>query len=122
MSKENKSTLSEKKGVSQSEITNTAVIKKIKKKPQTQVNTDTLISSIIKRHIPAFSRAITLIESKNPKHLERAHAIIKGCLPHANKSIRIGITGVPGVRKSTFIETNKTTPFAAAEYLLNYYK
>lgn len=105
MAKEKKSALTEKKGVSQSEITNTSSIKNIKKRRQTEVNTDTLISSILKGHIPALSRAITLIESKNPKHLEQANTIIKGCLPHANKSIRIGITGVPGVGKSTFIET-----------------
>ena len=52
----------------------------------------------------ALSRAITLIESTNSKHLEKANEVINGCLPHANKSIRIGITGVPGVGKSTFIE------------------
>jgi len=105
MSKQNKSALSEKKGVSESEITNTSSIKNIKKKRQAEVKTDTLISSILKGHIPELSRAITLIESKNPKHLKQANTIIKGCLPHANKSIRIGITGVPGVGKSTFIET-----------------
>ncbi|MBD3725382.1 MAG: methylmalonyl Co-A mutase-associated GTPase MeaB, partial [Flavobacteriaceae bacterium] len=38
------------------------------------------------------------------EHLERANEVIQGCLPHANKSVRIGITGVPGVGKSTFIE------------------
>ena len=42
---------------------------------------------------------------KNPKHLDKANAVIKACLPKANNSIRIGITGVPGVGKSTFIES-----------------
>jgi LAO/AO transport system kinase len=45
-----------------------------------------------------------LVESTNSEHLEKATAIIQSCLPHANKSFRIGITGVPGVGKSTFIE------------------
>ena len=53
MAKEKKSALTEKKGVSQSEITNTSSIKNIKKRRQTEVNTDTLISSILKGHIPA---------------------------------------------------------------------
>lgn len=105
MSKNKKSALKEKKGVSQSEITNTSSIEVIKNKRKEKVDTKTLISNILNKDITALSRAITLIESNNPKHLEQANTIIKGCLPHANKSIRIGITGVPGVGKSTFIET-----------------
>jgi LAO/AO transport system kinase len=49
-------------------------------------------------NITALSRAITLVESTNTTHLVRAN-VVKACLPHANKSIRIGITGVPGVGK-----------------------
>lgn len=104
MAKQKKSALSEKKGVSHSEITNKTSIEKIKNKRKAKVDTKNLISSILDKDITALSRAITLIESENPKHLELANTIIKGCLPHANKSIRIGITGVPGVGKSTFIE------------------
>lgn len=51
------------------------------------------------------SRAITLIESTKPKHREQAQEIIEQCLPQTGNSIRIGITGVPGVGKSTFIES-----------------
>lgn len=51
------------------------------------------------------SKAITLIESTNSKHKEKANAILKACLQTKNKSVRIGITGVPGAGKSTFIET-----------------
>jgi LAO/AO transport system kinase len=51
------------------------------------------------------SRAITLIESNHPDHAKQAQEIIEKCLPHSGKSLRIGITGVPGVGKSTFIET-----------------
>ena len=42
------------------------------------------------------SQAITLIESSNPRHYATAQALIEACLPYANNSIRIGITGVPG--------------------------
>lgn len=50
------------------------------------------------------SKAITLVESALPGHQQLAQEVISGCLPHAGKSIRVGITGVPGVGKSTFIE------------------
>jgi len=50
------------------------------------------------------SQAITLIESKKSAHRILAQEIIEKCLPHAGNSIRIGITGTPGVGKSTFIE------------------
>ncbi|MBN2732871.1 MAG: ATP/GTP-binding protein, partial [Balneolaceae bacterium] len=51
------------------------------------------------------SRAITLIESTKTAHRKLAQQIIEACLPEAGNSIRIGITGVPGVGKSTFIES-----------------
>ena len=51
------------------------------------------------------SRAITLIESTRPDHRELAEDIIEQCLPDTGNSIRVGITGVPGVGKSTFIES-----------------
>ena len=51
------------------------------------------------------SMAITLIESSLPNHYSLAQEIIDACLPYSGKSIRIGITGVPGVGKSTFIES-----------------
>lgn len=105
MSKKSKSALSEKEGVSTSEITNPDAVKSIKDKRKQSLDTDALTSAILKGDIIALSRAITLVESKNPKHLLQANEIIKACLPHANKSVRIGITGVPGVGKSTFIET-----------------
>ncbi|OYX82462.1 MAG: methylmalonyl Co-A mutase-associated GTPase MeaB [Flavobacteriales bacterium 32-34-25] len=69
-----------------------------------QTSAEELVSGILAGEISALSRAITLIESSNPNHFAKANAIINACLPHANKSIRIGITGVPGVGKSTFIE------------------
>ncbi|WOD43999.1 methylmalonyl Co-A mutase-associated GTPase MeaB [Hwangdonia lutea] len=105
MAKGKKSALKENEGISQSEITNAASIKNIKKKRNAKINPKTLVAAILKKDITALSRAITLVESTNADHFPIAHSIIKQCLPHANNSIRIGITGVPGVGKSTFIET-----------------
>ena len=104
MSNKKKSAIHEKEGVSISEITDASSIKSIKDKRKAEIDVDTLVKSILKKNITALSRAITLIESRNPKHKDRASSILKACLPHANNSIRIGITGVPGVGKSTFIE------------------
>jgi LAO/AO transport system kinase len=53
----------------------------------------------------ALARAITLVESTRADHRDEAEALIAAILPHAGKSIRLGISGVPGVGKSTFIET-----------------
>ncbi len=53
----------------------------------------------------ALAKAITLIESSLDTHREQAQEILEEVLPHSGNSIRIGITGVPGVGKSTFIET-----------------
>ncbi|MDG5492281.1 methylmalonyl Co-A mutase-associated GTPase MeaB [Psychroserpens sp. SPM9] len=105
MSKKSKtSAIHETDGVSQSDITNASSIDSIKQKRKAQPDTSTLVANILKGNITALSRAITLIESSNPKHLKQANAIITECLAHANKSVRLGITGVPGVGKSTFIE------------------
>lgn len=104
MSKQKKSALQEKSGVSNSEISNQTSIETIKLKRKTPINSEDLVSRILNKDITALSRAITLIESKSTKHLQEANRVINACLPHANKSIRIGITGVPGVGKSTFIE------------------
>ena len=52
----------------------------------------------------ALAKAITLVESKLDTHREQAQDILEQVLPHSGNSIRIGITGVPGVGKSTFIE------------------
>ena len=50
-------------------------------------------------------QAITLVESRNPAHQARAQEMLVRLTPHAGKAHRVGITGVPGVGKSTFIET-----------------
>lgn len=53
----------------------------------------------------ALARAITLIESTRPDHRQRADALLGALLPDTGRSVRLGITGVPGVGKSTFIES-----------------
>ena len=52
----------------------------------------------------ALSRAITLAESTRPEHREQAQHLLARCLPHTGPSLRVAVTGVPGVGKSTFIE------------------
>jgi LAO/AO transport system kinase len=105
MTAKNKSALHEKEGVSQPETTSASSAQKIKKSRSKQPTTDDFITQILKGDITYLSRAITLVESTNAKHQEKATEILERCLPYANKSVRIGITGVPGVGKSTFIES-----------------
>ena len=50
------------------------------------------------------SQAITLIESNAPKDFDKAQRVLQALLPHTGKALRIGISGVPGAGKSTFIE------------------
>ena len=63
-----------------------------------------LLDQLILGDKVALSQAITLIESEQAKHESIVGKLIRYCLPLSGKSIRIGITGVPGVGKSTFIE------------------
>lgn len=63
------------------------------------------IDGILKGDRLTLSRAITLIESHKPSDLTIAEEVLKGILPHSGNSVRVGVTGVPGVGKSTFIES-----------------
>jgi LAO/AO transport system kinase len=63
-----------------------------------------LSAGVQARDATVLARAITLIESTAPQHAEEAAELMKLLLPHRDHSVRIGITGVPGVGKSTFIE------------------
>lgn len=65
---------------------------------------DPLLKPLLAGDRRALARAITLIESTRADHRERADALLGELLPHTGKSVRLGITGVPGVGKSTFIE------------------
>ena len=69
-----------------------------------QLTTDEYVAGILAGNTTTLSQAITLVESANPSHYAQAQEIIERCLPHAGRSVRIGITGVPGAGKSTFIE------------------
>ncbi|WMI65481.1 methylmalonyl Co-A mutase-associated GTPase MeaB [Aestuariibaculum sp. YM273] len=104
MVKHKTSALQENQGVSNSEITNASAIAKIKSNRKNTTDVDSLLSGILNRDITSLSQSITLIESTLPEHAQKSNELLKKCLSHANKSIRIGITGVPGVGKSTFIE------------------
>lgn len=98
------SALNEKAGISPPEMISGKSVDKIHDFRKKQPSSKELIEGILSENITALSRAITLVESTNVSHLVKANEVVNACLPHANKSIRIGITGVPGVGKSTFIE------------------
>ncbi|MBP6769950.1 MAG: methylmalonyl Co-A mutase-associated GTPase MeaB [Reyranella sp.] len=65
---------------------------------------DPLLEPLLKGDRRALAQAITLIESTRSDHRARADALLAEVLPHTGKSVRLGITGVPGVGKSTLIE------------------
>lgn len=62
------------------------------------------VEGVLSGNRMVLSRAITLIESQLPSDKELAQQVLELILPHTGRSIRVGITGVPGVGKSTFIE------------------
>ncbi len=70
-----------------------------------QLTVDDYVSGILAGDRVVLARAITLIESSSRQHEAVAQAVIQRVLPHTGKAKRIGITGVPGVGKSTFIES-----------------
>lgn len=105
-----KSALSTSKGVQQPSNVNALSIKNIRDKRKNQsdgyrIEAIQIIKEIKKGNRTILSQAITLIESTLPEHQNIANEIVEGCLPFSGNSIRIGISGVPGVGKSTFIET-----------------
>ena len=71
-----------------------------------------LVTALLHGDRLSLSRSITLVESQKEEHQALAEDILEQALPHSSKSVRIGITGVPGVGKSTFIE-------AFGQYLIN---
>jgi LAO/AO transport system kinase len=95
-----KSALSVSRGVTQPP----AVNPNLKKIRRHLLSADEYIKGILAGDRTLLSKSITIIESNLSEHNELARQIITGCLPHAGNSLRIGITGVPGVGKSSFIE------------------
>jgi LAO/AO transport system kinase len=69
------------------------------------LNAESILPELISGNRTALSTAITLVESRLSSDRKEANELIQRCLPHQKKSWRIGITGVPGVGKSTFIES-----------------
>ena len=103
---ENKnSALKVNKGVEQPSSVNPYAAKHFQKVKQELLSADEYIKGIQAGNRTLLSKAITLVESSLPKHQEIAQQIIEQCIQYAGKSIRLGITGVPGVGKSTFIES-----------------
>jgi LAO/AO transport system kinase len=93
------------KSIESSKTLGAAAAEHIKELRRKKTDISEIIKNILQGNQTALSRAITLVESTSSKHREAAQQIIEACLPYANQSIRIGITGVPGVGKSTFIES-----------------
>jgi LAO/AO transport system kinase len=77
----------------------------LKKNKHRKLSVSDYIQGIREGNISLLSQAITLVESNKPEHQKVAQEIIVNCLPYAGNSIRVGITGVPGAGKSTFIES-----------------
>jgi GTPase len=99
------SALSVNKGIEQPPSINPNTSKNLKKFKRKNLSLDDFMVGIKDGNRGILSQAITLAESSIPEHQELAQQIIEKCLPLKGNSIRIGITGVPGVGKSTFIES-----------------
>ena len=69
------------------------------------METQDYIDGVLAQNRRIVAKTITLIESSLPSHQEKAKAIVDALLPHSGQAVRIGITGVPGVGKSTYIES-----------------
>ncbi len=72
--------------------------------PVLDTETEALAQSVLDGNRRALARAITLVESTRPDHRVTASALLQRLAPHAGNAIRLGISGVPGVGKSTFVE------------------
>jgi LAO/AO transport system kinase len=102
--KDYKSALTLVNGVSQPPLINEESVKRYKEKRKQLPTVEEFTEGILKGNRTLLSQAITLIESSLPAHTAVAQQILEECIPYSGNSIRIGITGVPGVGKSSFIE------------------
>lgn len=87
-----------------SSVNEDSVKRFLKNKKKRTLSVQQYVDGILNGDITILSQAVTLVESSKPEHQELAQEIIVKCLPFSGNSVRIGITGVPGVGKSTFIE------------------
>ncbi|MCF8297733.1 MAG: methylmalonyl Co-A mutase-associated GTPase MeaB [Saprospiraceae bacterium] len=92
------------KGVEQPPSINKEAIDRFKNTKHELLKITDYYDGILSGNRTILSQAITLVESSLEEHSKIAQKLIKKCLPHSGNSVRIGITGVPGVGKSTFIE------------------
>ena len=76
----------------------------LKPKHRLVLSEDDYVSGVSQGSRMTLARAITLIESNNPRHFAKAQRVLQRLLPLTGKALRIGITGVPGAGKSTIIE------------------
>jgi LAO/AO transport system kinase len=102
---ESKSALKVNRGIEQPPSVSEDAAKKFLQIKRKTPTASEYAEGILSGNRTVLSRAITLIESSLPKHYALAQKILELCIPHSGNSVRIGITGVPGVGKSTFIET-----------------
>ena len=93
------------KGIAQPDAMNPKLAERLKNLKKKKLSLDDFYSGIIKGDINTLSQAITLVESSRFEDKELAQTLINKCLPLSGRSVRIGITGVPGAGKSTFIES-----------------
>ncbi|MBE0673077.1 MAG: methylmalonyl Co-A mutase-associated GTPase MeaB [Bacteroidales bacterium] len=100
-----KSALNVQKGVTQPPSINPDVVNRLRKNRKKVYRIEEYVEGIVSGNRTILSQAITLLESSLPEHYEIAQAVIEKCLTYSVDSVRIGITGVPGAGKSTFIET-----------------
>lgn len=97
--------INEIKGVSNPDGINPKVLQRVKNLRNQPIDTSEIASKILQGDVVALSQGITLLESTQPKHAVLASEIMQLTFSNNHSSsIRIGITGVPGVGKSTFIE------------------
>jgi LAO/AO transport system kinase len=81
------------------------MVRFVKKKNSNEINEEVIADEILKGNRISLARGITLIESNAEHHFQKAQKMLERILPNTGKAIRIGITGVPGAGKSTFIES-----------------
>ena len=91
-------------GVKQPEQISNFYLEKMRQKKRQEPSVEEMVDGILHGDRVMLSRAITLVESSRFDHRARAQQVIEQCLPHSGKSVRLGITGVPGAGKSTTIE------------------
>ncbi len=104
-SKSNKSALKIREGIEQPSQINRKAAKEYRIHKKNILLPDDYLKEILKGNRSVLSKAITLVESTLAAHQEIAQKIIELCVPYAGNSIRIAVTGIPGVGKSTFIES-----------------